>query len=138
MKKSWSALLILLTIIIIGLVSCQTSEDTLIDYKRTGGIAGLDDHLIIRTGGQAVLTQKGKRSEFMVPRAQIEQLIQALDDANFTKLNKEYLPEREGNDLIEYWITYKKHRVHTMDTAIPEELTPVLELLNQIIIHNSQ
>jgi hypothetical protein len=137
--RFWLFLLILLAVAAVGLASCQQADNkALIEYKRTGGFAGLDDHLIIQANGQAVLTQKGKRSEFLLERTQMEQLTTALDDANFTKLDKEYLPEQSGNDLIEYWITYKKHRVHTMDTAIPQALTPVLELLNEIVIRGNQ
>jgi len=83
--------------------------------------------------GQATLTRKAEHYEFILDRDTMNQLQTLFDDAEFSKLRREYLPSRQGSDLFEYVVTYKGHTVRTMDTAVPEALWPVLELLNQII-----
>jgi hypothetical protein len=105
----------------------------LAEYRRSGGFAGLDDYLVIQVNGQATLTRKTEHYEFVLDRDTMNQLQALFDDAEFSKLRREYLPSRQGSDLFEYVVTYKGHTVRTMDTAVPEALWPVLELLNQII-----
>ena len=127
---------IIVIVILAGwLASCMgtTSSGILVEYRRSGGFAGLDDRLIIQVNGQATLTRKAEHYEFVLDRDTMNQLQALFDDAEFSKLRREYLPSRQGSDLFEYVVTYKGHTVQTMDTAVPEALWPVLELLNQII-----
>lgn len=105
----------------------------LIEYRRGGGFVGLDDHLVISVDGQATLTRQTKSYEFEVDSDTMDQLQTLLDNAGFRKLRGEYLPPREGSDFFEYVVTYKGHTVRTMDTAVPESLQSILELLNQIV-----
>lgn len=107
--------------------------ETLVEYSRSGGIAGFDDHLVIRADGQATLTRRGQSSEFALDRDTLVRLQALLDDAQFTRLDGEYLPSSSGADLFTYVIAYRDHTVRTMDTAVPEALQPALELLNQIV-----
>lgn len=117
------------------LTSCTgtTASGILIEYRRTGGFAGLDDHLVINMNGQATLSRKVEHYEFVLDRDTMNQLQTLLDNAEFSKLRREYLPPRKGSDFFEYMITYKGHTVRAIDTAVPEALWPILELLNQII-----
>ena len=117
------------------LVGCTgtTSSRILIEYHRSGGFAGLDDCLAINANGEAALARKAERYEFALDSDMMNQLLTLLDDAEFSKLRGEYLPSRKGSDLFEYVVTYKGHTVRTMDTAVPESLHPILELLNQIV-----
>jgi hypothetical protein len=110
-----------------------TTSGILIEYRRSGGFGGLDDRLIINVNGQATLTRKAEHYEFVLDRDTMNQLLVLLDNAEFSKLRREYLPPRQGSDLFEYVVTYKGHAVRTMDTAVPDSLLPILELLNQII-----
>lgn len=110
-----------------------TSSGILVEYRRSGGFAGLDDRVVIQVNGQATLTRKAEHYEFVLDRDTMNQLQALFDDAEFSKLRREYLPSRQGSDLFEYVVMYKGHTVRTMDTAVPEALWPVLELLNQII-----
>jgi len=117
------------------LASCTgtSSSGMLVEYRRSGGFAGLDDRVVIQVNGQATLTRKAEHYEFVLDRDTMNQLQALFDDAEFSKLRREYLPPRQGSDLFEYVVTYNGHTVRTMDTAVPEALWPVLELLNQII-----
>lgn len=126
--------LLVLAVLLLLPVACApaTDPDPLIQYRRSGGIAGLDDQLVIKTGGQATLTQRDAKTDFTVDRDTLNHLTALFDQVGFAGLNKEYLPEG-GNDLFDYAVTYKGHTVHTRDTAVPEKLQPVLDALNEII-----
>lgn len=129
-------ILTIVIVVLVGwLVGCTgtTSSGILVEYRRSGGFAGLDDRLVIEVNGQATLTRKTEHYEFVLDRDIMKQLQTLLDNVEFSKLRREYLPSRQGSDLFEYVVTYKGHTVRTMDTAVPEALWPVLELLNQII-----
>lgn len=109
------------------------SPGPLLEYSRSGGIAGFDDHLVVESSGKAVLTRRTARSEFTVDPAMLSQLQATAEQADFAKLRGEHLPARPGADLFEYVLIYKGNRVRTMDTAVPESLQPLLQLLNQVV-----
>ena len=110
-----------------------TSSGTLIEYRRSGGFAGLDDCLVINVNGETTLSRKAEHCEFALDSDTMKHLQTLFDNADFSKLRREYLPPRQGSDLFEYVVTYKGHTVRTMDTAVPESLQPILESLNQIV-----
>jgi hypothetical protein len=128
-------LIVVGTILAAWLASCAktASSDTLVEYSRMGGIAGLEDHLVVRASGQATLTRRDQRYEFALERETLSQLQALLDNAQFTRLSGEYLSSRPGADLFTYAITYRGHTVRSMDTAVPEVLQPALDLLNQTV-----
>lgn len=121
------------------LASCAAPErdkspaSMLVEYRRTGGIAGLDDHLQVDATGKATLTRRSVRSEFTIEPETLRQLRERLDKAGFPRMWPEYLPSGKGRDLFTYVITYQGRTVRTMDTAVPEALRPVLELLNELV-----
>jgi len=117
-------------------VSCTgtTVSGTLIEYRRTGGFAGLDDHLVIDANRKATLTRKARQYEFVLDQATFEQLLQQFDQAEFPQLKTKYVPTDTCCDLIEYKITYEGQTVRTMDTAVPESLWSILDSLNEIIL----
>lgn len=113
-------------------------SQVLVEYRRTGGIAGLDDHLVIASDGQATLARKGgQRETFAVEKDTLANLREILDEVGFFELEDEYRPERLIPDALSYQITYqqggRRHTVETTDGSIPEEVMPILDELNQII-----
>ena len=124
--------LLLLSLCLAACGSPATSRP-LVDYRRSGGIAGFDDHLVIQADGRAVLTRRGARHEFAVKREVLNDLSALLQEADFSRLRGEYLPASPCCDRFDYTVTYKGHSVHTMDGAVPEALAPVLQVLNQLI-----
>ncbi|MEM4217723.1 MAG: hypothetical protein QXZ09_06840 [Candidatus Methanomethylicaceae archaeon] len=130
---------LLITIVMImltgWLVGCTkaSSSETLIEYCRSGGFAGLDDRLVIKKSGEATLIRKSQHSEFTLNGDTMKRLQALFEEANFSQLRKEYLPSRPGADLFEYVVTYRGHTVRTMDGAVPPSLVPVVEALNQIV-----
>jgi len=118
-----------------ALVGCgaRSKEDVMLEYQRTGGIAGLDDRLVVQADGKATLTRKDEHSEIKLTSRQISTLKQQLEEAEFRSLKGIYEPETEGYDLFEYELTYRGHTVRAFDGAIPEALRPLLDSLNAIV-----
>ena len=133
--KGWFLLITLATMSIGCLAGCThvSSAETWIEYRRSGGFAGLDDHLVIERNWGAILTRKSERYKFALDSATINRLQTLFEDAGFSKLRREYLPSHRGSDLFEYAVTYEGHTVRTMDGAVPPSLQPVLEALNHIV-----
>jgi len=133
--KNWILVIIVVAMLTGWLVGCTevSSPETLIEYRRTGGFLGLDDHLVIKRNGETILTRKSERFEFILNSETINRLQTLFEEAKFSQLRKEYLPSRQGGDLFEYVVTYKGHTVRTMDGAVPSSLQPILEELNQIV-----
>lgn len=110
----------------------------LVEYRRAGGIAGFNDHLIVRPTGEVTLEKKGGvREIFTVDAAVVAKLQQTVEESGFFDLESEYRPARIIPDALTYRITAqaggRRHTVETTDGAIPEQLAPVIEELNQII-----
>jgi len=133
--RDWILPTIVLTMLTGWLVGCTkaASSETLIEYHRSGGFAGLDDHLVIKKNEEAILTRKSERYDFTADSDTINRLQTLFEEAGFSQLRKEYLPSRQGSDLFDYVVIYKGHSVRTMDGAVPPSLWPILEALNQIV-----
>ncbi len=123
---------LLLAILLSGCMGSKKS-DIILEYNRTGGLIGLDDHLTIDNEGNAVLKRKNSQAAFKLDVETLKHLEASLNNAAFTKLNKSYLTLQQGNDLIQYSITYNGYTVQMVDTAVPEIMQPILESLNQIV-----
>lgn len=113
-----------------------------VDYRRTGGIAGLSDHLFIDNSGRCTLERKNARFGFSLPAADLQELRGLFQQADFFNLKDSYLPEKMGADLFTYVITYRtsggEHTVTTMDMAVPPALMPVIIQLDKIVSDNSK
>lgn len=125
-----------------GAPSSTRSEEAggvvLVEYRRAGGIAGFNDHLIVRPTGEVTLEKKGGvREVFTVDDAVVAKLQQTVEEIGFFDLESEYRPARIIPDALTYRITCqadgRRHTVETTDGAIPERLAPVIDRLNQII-----
>jgi anaerobic glycerol-3-phosphate dehydrogenase len=127
--------LLILALLGTWLTGCASGQptDVLVEYRREGGIAGLDDHLRIAANGSATLVRRNQRSEITLDGNTLNQLVALLDGAGFTKLPSEYAASRAVRDAFKYSLTYKGHTVRTMDTAVPDVLQPALNLLNRIV-----
>ena len=127
-----STVIAVLVLLVIGCASTNPQVSTLIEYRRSGGIQGLDDHLVINTEGEATLTRRATRSQFNVDSDTMGQLRTVLEATGFLSLQREYLPERPGADLFEYILTYGSHTIRTKDLAVPEVLQSLIQLLNHL------
>jgi hypothetical protein len=132
MGKTKYLIFLVIAIMLSGCIGSKKS-DIIIEYNRTGGLIGFNDHLTINNEGNAVLKRKNSQATFKLDAETLKHLETSLNAAAFTKLNKSYKPLQQGNDLIEYTITYNGYTVQMADTAVPEIIQPILESLNQIV-----
>jgi hypothetical protein len=133
--KVWILLVITAFMLAGWLSGCAKplAPETLIEYRRSGGLLGLDDRLAIQADGRAALTRKSGRSEFTLDGDTMSRLRALFEQAEFARLRKEYLPPRPGADLFEYVVAHKGHTVRTTDGDIPPSLQPILNALNEIV-----
>jgi hypothetical protein len=102
-------------------------------YHRTGGIAGFRDDLTVYGNGSAKISRKGEIRNIWLTCTEIDAVRDAGDEAGFPNLSREYLPDGGGCDLFFYEISWEGKTVLTADTAIPEELMPLIRLSNEIV-----
>jgi len=105
----------------------------LVDYYRTGGIAGFNDRLVIFDNGIALVSSKTINSEIDLDQTDIDRIITLFDQAQFPKLEGNYSARPGSVDLIKYTISYESKTVSTEDTVIPPSLKPVIAELNRIV-----
>lgn len=105
----------------------------LVEFHRSGGIVGRQDNLVVRGDGTAHLSRRGAELDFTVAPDTLRQLRATLKQIDFASLRAEYLPTRPGADLFEYTVVYQGRRVRCMDTAVPDPLQPLIQLLSGLI-----
>jgi hypothetical protein len=123
-------------------IACNgnAAQPTSIEFRRSGGIVGLDDQLTLDDKGHAKLTaRRTGKSEFDLTQGDFARLTTLLRDANFASIpedsrRKPFLVP----DEISYVLVYQGHTVKTSDTAIPEKLQPVIQMLNGILDSKSR
>ena len=117
-------------------------DKIMLTYQRSGGIAGFLDELTIYYNGRTEAKRIGSEAEFTLTNTELEGLKTLIEQANFLKLNANYLPGSPIADAFEYAITYytqdgERHTVKTMTTAIPDVLGPLINELNEIVTRQS-
>jgi hypothetical protein len=110
-----------------------TTSSALVEFTRTGGFAGVNDHLTINTNRQATLTQKSGPSEFVIDQQTYDQLKQQLDQAGFASLKPDYPAQPGAADLFTYTVVYGGRTVRAQDTAVPASLQPAISTLNGVV-----
>ncbi|MCX6686492.1 MAG: hypothetical protein NTV10_07665 [Methanoregula sp.] len=114
-------------------VSKPPAPAVFVDYYRTGGIAGLDDRLVIFDNGAAVVSTKTTNREIVLNATDIARISDLFTQAQFPILSENYPARRSGADLTRYSITYHQKTVTTEDSAIPPLLQPVIDEMNRIV-----
>ncbi len=106
--------------------------DTLVVYRRTGGIAGLRDEIVIRADGRVTRTSRAERCDFRLNPRQLADLRADLDRADFATLRGRPSP---GNvsDGFSYLVVYRGTTVRAYDLAIPDRLQPAMSRLVHIV-----
>jgi hypothetical protein len=104
-----------------------------VDYSRAGGIAGIQDRLVIFDNGVAVVSGRTVNHEIELNRTDIDRIILIFDQGHFSMLEGNYSGRPGSADLIKYTISYRNKTVSAEDTAIPPALQPVIDELNRVI-----
>ena len=114
-------------------VSSPAAPTLFVDFQRTGGIAGVNDRLVIFDNGVTLVSGRTTSREIQLNQTDLEQVSAILEAAQFTMLEGNYTSRRGGADLMQYSITYRGKTVITEDTAIPPSLEPVINEMNRIL-----
>jgi hypothetical protein len=105
----------------------------LVDYQRTGGIAGVSDRLVIFDNGVTLVSSRTTSREILLNVSALEQIAAIFDEAKYSELEGNYTSGRGGADLMQYSISYRGMTVNTEDTVIPASLEPVIKELDRIL-----
>jgi hypothetical protein len=105
----------------------------LLDYHRTGGIAGVDDRLVIFNNGAALIATRSFNHAFQVNQSEIDRINHIFEQAGFDTLEENYTTPFGGADFMRYSITYQNKTVITEDTTVPYTLQSVIRELNALM-----
>jgi len=105
----------------------------IISFERIGGFAGYNDRLALYPDGKVEIARKNGECRSDISQADRQDLVSHLKMNQSTEPRQEFLPENTCCDLIEYTLIYDGITIRTMDTAIPQFLQPVQNILNKIV-----
>lgn len=134
------AVLILVSLVAAGCLGAKTpagsqapAPEVLVDYHRSGGIAGTDDHLVIFNNGAAVVVTKDQSGEITLNSTDLGRIMSLLDQSQFSQLQENYPSHHGSADLFRYSISYQGKTVTLEETAYPDAVGPVINALDQIV-----
>ena len=116
------------------------APDTAVIFKRSGGIAGVNETWVVFTDG-AVETNSTTQPELSA--AAVEQLLRSLESSGYFELENSYLPEDTCCDRFLYEITAVQnstyHTVTTLEATpdMPEALQQSLRLIQTALFENN-
>jgi hypothetical protein len=105
----------------------------LVDYQRTGGLAGFSDRLVIFDNGVALISTRKVTTEIALNQSELERINALFSTSGFVDSDTNYTSARGGADLLQYRISYNGMTVYTEDTAIPGRIQPILDEMNRIV-----
>jgi hypothetical protein len=105
----------------------------LVDYHRTGGTAGLNDHLVIFDNGVAAISGRSTSTEIYLNTTDIAFVSVLFNASQFSQLQTNYPAPRKSANLITYTISYQGKTVTAEDTDVPPSLETIIEELNRIL-----
>ncbi len=115
-------------------VSHPPAPAVFVDYHRSGGLAGVDDRLVIFDNGAAVVATKTVSTEIVLNATEIARITSLFDQAQFSQLQANYPAPRGSADLFHYSISYKGKTVNLDESAYPPSVQPLIDGLDQIIM----
>jgi hypothetical protein len=105
----------------------------IVEYYRTGGIAGVEDHLVIFENGAVVYSGRQGRGGFILNRSEVDGIKDLFQRAEFSRMNGTYPPKDAGADYFNYIVYYQNHTVRATDTGVPSGLEPIILRLNDVV-----
>lgn len=101
----------------------------MMEFHRTGGFAGFDDHITISTNGTAAINSRSVKSSKKIPPKEVTFLTRQLRTSGLFDRDSSHLSE--GADHIIYEIKYKGVAVTAYDDKVPPKLKiAILRFLN--------
>jgi hypothetical protein len=143
-EQNWASIHMWGTIITITGTTPISQDGTynkgiLVDYKRTGGFAGFDDHLTVYENGAAVVTTKNGGYRSTLSSKEQNDLIALFESSEFNSVNQQDLRmvKVSGNDFFYYSIDFRGHKLEANEYAFPESVNPVIERLNTLVLQGT-
>jgi hypothetical protein len=87
----------------------------------------------VARSGLAIHTSRDGVQVFHLPAADLGELEDALEAANFPALKSEYLPQFPVSDGFTYTLTHRGKTVVTADGAVPAALAEPIALLDGLL-----
>jgi hypothetical protein len=141
--RNWIIIFVVFLLVAVAAAGClgvrtppvaqPTPPAIMLEYHRVGGIAGLDDRLVIFDNGAAVFSSRTINRELSLNQTDLDRITALFSGAQYSMLQGNYTLRHEGPDLIHYTITYRGKTVNTEDSAVPPSLQLVLDEMNRII-----
>jgi hypothetical protein len=104
-----------------------------VDYHRTGGIAGVNDRLVIFDNGVAVISGRSTNTMIALNATDIALISALFNQTQFWQLQTNYSAPRNSADLMTYTISYHGKTVTAAETAMPPSLKTVVGELDRIL-----
>jgi hypothetical protein len=114
-------------------ISPSAPPGVFVDYQRNGGIAGMNDRVVIFDNGVALISGRNINTEISLNQTELERIGSIFDNNKFQTLDGNYTSRHGGADFLQYTISFQGKTVHTEDTAIPSSLEPIIEEMNRIL-----
>jgi hypothetical protein len=103
----------------------------LVVYRRSGGIAGLDDEMAVERDGAYRISRRGAVvARGHLSGGDLDRLRRTLLASDFRAIPVASL--HQGADLMTYVVSYDGYAVTAMDLAVPARLAPVLTVLDDL------
>lgn len=113
----------------------EAPPPVVLEFRRTGGFAGLNQQALLRLDGSYSVSQMGTVTPGQLSPEALAELIAALEAAHLSERAGDYLPVDPCCDRFEYELVYRNllgtYRVRTVDGETPPWLQPLLERLVQ-------
>ncbi len=111
-----------------------TEAPSVIEYRRSGGIAGFSDVLTVDLSSGRARPGVGVNGPgvFDVPPDTVAALRRAAEEARFPKLSRAYGGSSIADEIY-YDVSYRGRSVRASSGAVPERLRPLIRLLESLV-----
>lgn len=141
--RTWTGICMVLVVTALMLAGCiggktpavtaPATPTLFVDYQRSGGIAGVNDRLVIFDNGVGLVSSRTTSREILFNQSELEHISAVFETGQFQALEGNFTSLRGGADLLQYSIRYQGKSVNTEDTAIPASLEPVIHEMDRIL-----
>ena len=120
----------------LAMAACDDSEpepadDMLIEYTRSGGYVGLDDHLVIHTDGSATLERREGPASVTISEEEFEAIEELVNELDWEALEGNHSRRNVSvADGYFYEFVHDDVTVTTQTAGVPPKLEPLITALD--------
>jgi hypothetical protein len=112
----------------------QQNADELVTYERKGGLAGVEDRIVVRRDATFTISHRGRPAlDGRLTAAELDNLTGLLAAANFAGLPRENKSTTKISDGYTYRVVYQGLEVTAEDGGIPIALEQTIGALNVLL-----